>query len=166
MLTCYVLATNHGCIFTEWRADWMVDGVVVSHYLNNYLLSWFSVNYYIPGIYTYIYISYIYFGDDIHAKYVDWPLCAINENIFIIGHRYASLFYCRKHIDVLPWFSHVGNAYEWSTLKVMLHIVGWQAQQQQYEYYKARSKNSTRNPNIHTWPRYVRASPVRRSDFL
>ena len=90
----------------------------------------------------------------------------IDANILLIGHRYASLFYCRKHIDVLPWFSHVGNAYEWSTLKVMLHIVGWQAQQQQYEYYKARSKNSTRNPNIHTWPRYVRASPVRRSDFL
>ena len=27
------------------------------------------------------------------------------------------------------WFSYAGIAYEWSTLKVMLHIGGWQAQQ-------------------------------------
>ena len=27
--TWYVSATNHGCIFIEWSADWMVDEVVV-----------------------------------------------------------------------------------------------------------------------------------------
>ena len=25
-----------------------------------------------------------------------------------------------------PWFSSLGNAYEWSTLKLMLHTVAWQ----------------------------------------
>ena len=31
--------------------------------------------------------------------------------------------------DIIPRFSYVGNAYETSKLKVMLHIVRWQAQQ-------------------------------------
>ena len=34
--------------------------------------------------------------------------------------------------------SYVGNAFEWSTLKVMLHIVGWQAQQYQNESWKGK----------------------------
>ena len=34
-----------------------------------------------------------------------------------------------KNRDIFPRFSYVGNAYEWLALKVMLHIVGWQAQQ-------------------------------------
>ena len=33
------------------------------------------------------------------------------------------------YIYIFPWFSYVGIAYERSALKVMLHIVGWQAQQ-------------------------------------
>ena len=37
-------------------------------------------------------------------------LC-LNVNILIIGHRYASIFYCRKYRYV-SLFSYVGNAYE------------------------------------------------------
>jgi len=39
-----------------------------------------------------------------------------NANIVIIGHRYSLLFYCRKCRDIFPWFTYVGNAYEWWTL--------------------------------------------------
>ena len=36
-------------------------------------------------------------------------------------------------------FPSVGNVYGWSTLKLMLHIVGWQAQQQQLLFVRLRS---------------------------
>ena len=63
-----------------------------------------------------------------HTKYVDGPLCVIDANVFIMRHRYATLFYYRRNRDVFPCFLS-GNAYELSTLKVMLHTVGWRAQQ-------------------------------------
>ena len=40
-------------------------------------------------------------------------------------------YFIVESVDVFPWFFE--NAYEWSTLKVMLQIVGWQAQQYQHE---------------------------------
>ena len=95
----------------------------------------------------------------------------INANILIIGNRYASLFHCRKYIDVLPWFSYVGNAYEWCLWVVLMSDAyewclwvmlmsdqRWRSSctwsdgkhnNNNTSNKKTRSKNSTGNANIH-----------------
>ena len=84
-----------------------------------------------------------------HKKYVDWPLCVINANILIIGHRYAALLYRRKYY-LLTWFSYVGKCL-W-----VINVEGHAAHCRMASTTisipsnkKARLKNSTRNVNVH-----------------
>ena len=91
-------------------------------------------------------------------KYVDWPLCVVNASILIKGHRYASLYYCRKCRNVSVIFSC------WECLLWVINVEGHAAHCRlastaiTIRVIKKQDRRTQHKMRIYTWSRIIRAS--------